>query len=149
MYQKEEYFSSVKHIQQKLQDDYGIAMKTHKLMHLLHHHLGMRYKRVHSVSWTANQPKNLILRQQFANALLKLDWHSKTIINIDETWLGMSDFRRMKWTFTDRPDSVRKKQVQPRISMITGLDTEGSLFISLLQANSNSSVMEMFFTHLL
>ena len=33
--------------------------------------------------------------------------------------------------------------------MITGLDSRGSLYISLLQANSNSEVMEMFFVHLL
>jgi hypothetical protein len=50
----------------------------------------------------------------------------------------MSDFRRMKWTFRDRPDSVPKKMVLPRISMITGLDTKGEVYISLLQANSNS-----------
>ena len=61
----------------------------------------------------------------------------------------MSDFRYQKWTFIHRPDSVRKKQVQPRISMITGLDTRGSVYISLLQANSNSSVMQMFFNCLL
>ena len=61
----------------------------------------------------------------------------------------MSDFRRMKWTFMDRPDSVKKKQMQPRISMITGLDSTGKVFFSLLQANSNSSVMEMFLVRLL
>ena len=33
--------------------------------------------------------------------------------------------------------------------MITAIDTNGSLYISLLQANSNSNVMEMFYTHFL
>ena len=70
--------------------------------------------------------------------MLDQDLYGKTIINVDETWLGMSDFRRMKWTFRDRPDSVPKKMVLPRISMITGLDTKGEVYISLLQANSNS-----------
>ena len=92
----------------------------------------MRYKRVHGVSWQSNSDKNLILRQQFAQTFLKIDLAKKTIINVDETWLGMTDFRRRKWTFLNRPDSVRKKMVQPRISMIVGLDTKGSLYISLL-----------------
>ena len=141
MYKREEYLDSVKYIQGRLQEELGLFMKPSKLMHLLHHHLGMRYKRVQEISWKANDPKNLVLRQQFAQAFLKIDLHSKIILNVDETWLGMSDFRRRKWTFMDRPDSVKKKQVQPRVSMITGLDTRGSLYISLVQANSNSSVM--------
>ena len=37
--------------------------------------------------------------------------------------------------------------MQPRISMITALDTDGNVWFSLLQANSNSEVMGMFFSH--
>ena len=33
--------------------------------------------------------------------------------------------------------------------MVAGLDSNGSLFISLLQSNSNSQVMKMFFSHFL
>ena len=33
----------------------------------------------------------------------------------------------------------------PRISMIMGLDTSGAVYISLLQANSNGSVMDIYF----
>ena len=118
-------------------------------MHLMYHQMGMRYKKVKAVSWTANDPKNLILRQQFAKRFLDLDLNKKRIINVDETWLGMSDFRRRRWTFLGRPNSVKKKQMQPRVSMITAVDTDGALYISLLQANSNSQVMEMFYSRFL
>ena len=30
-------------------------------------------------------------------AVLDKDYKNKIYLNIDETWLGMSDFRRMKW----------------------------------------------------
>ena len=40
---------------------------------------------------------------------LKLDLAKKTIINVDETWLGMSDFRRMKWTLPGKQTSVPAK----------------------------------------
>ena len=32
----------------------------------------------------------------------------------------------------------------PRISMIVGLDTQGSVFLTLVQANSNSKIMELY-----
>ena len=58
---------------------------------------GMRYKKIKHVPLTANTEKNMILRQRWAMAVLDKDHKSKVYLNIDETWLGMSDFRRMKW----------------------------------------------------
>ena len=70
-------------------------------------------------------------------------------MNVDETWIGMSDFRRRKWCRHRHINSVAQLQIMPRISMICGLDTNGELYLSLVQANSNSSVMQIFFTHLI
>lgn len=72
----------------------------------------------------------------------------KYIINIDETWLGMSDFRRMKWKVKGSTNSVPKLQVQPRMSMILGLDTTGSIYLTLMQSNSNAKIMEIYFKDL-
>ena len=70
------------------------------------------------------------------------------VLNIDETWLGMSDFRRTKWALPNSTNSVAQLQIVPRISMIAALDTNGQVFFSLVQANSNSEVMEIFFNEL-
>ena len=82
-----------------------------------------------------------MLRQQWSLAFLNLDYKAKNIINIDETWLGMADFRRRHW----RPDtngySIKAKQMAPRISMITGVDKLGNLYLCLSQSNSNKSMM--------
>ena len=107
----------------------------------------LRYKRIEPISWQGNSPKNLILRQHFAINFLKQDFAKKTIVNIDETWLGMSDFKKMRWSPIGKSNSAPKKNLQPRISMIAALDSHGQVYTSLLQANSNSSVMELFFTH--
>jgi hypothetical protein len=143
------HLSSVLDIKKKLLDDHDIEIKPWQLLKQLHDDLNLRYKRINSISWQGNSAKNKILRQQFAMTFLKLDLREKLVINVDETWLGMSDFRRMKWCSTGRSNSVPKKNLQPRISMITSLDTTGSVMLSLLQANSNSSVMELFFTNLM
>ena len=56
--------------------------------------LGMKFKKVVHVSIHANSDKNLVLRQQFALKYIELLVSGFTIIDVDETWLGMSDFRR-------------------------------------------------------
>ena len=38
------------------------------------------------------------------------------------------------------------KQVAPRITLVAALDSRGSLYASLLQANSDSDTMQLFFT---
>ena len=60
----------------------------------------------------------------------------------------MSDFRRRKWALPNSTNSVAQLQIVPRISMIAALDTGGKVFYSLIQANNNSEVMEVFFIHL-
>ena len=57
----------------------------------------MRYKLVKPISWFENSAKSKILRQQFALAFLDIDLEKKVVVNIDQTWLGISDFRRRKW----------------------------------------------------
>ena len=66
------------------------------------------------------------------------------VINVDETWLGMSDFRRMHWRPIDRNYSVKTKTVVPRISMIVGVDKLGNIYLCLTQSNSNKSMMGLF-----
>ena len=69
---------------------------------------GMSYKKVTSISIHANSPKNLVCRQQFVLKFLEALLADKTILNVDETWLGMSDFRRRKWRVHDDFNSVAK-----------------------------------------
>ena len=69
-------------------------------------------------------------------------------LNVDETWLGMSDFRRTKWPRPGTTNSVPKVEVTPRVTMILGLDTLGNIYVALAQANSNSEMMELYFRSL-
>ena len=60
----------------------------------------------------------------------------------------MSDFRRMKWRPKGCTNSVAKLQLNPRITLIAGLDTKGNVYLSLLQANTNNQTMEIFLRQL-
>ena len=108
----------------------------------------MSYRKVKGVAPHANSEKNLVLRQQFAIELAALIGKGKRILNVDETWLGMTDFRRMKWRPRGSNNSVTQAQMAPRISMILGIDTTGAVYLSLLQANNDSTTMDLFFKSL-
>ena len=60
----------------------------------------------------------------------------------------MSDFRRIKWSPKDQTGSVPKIAMQPRITMFLALDTDGEVYLSLLQSNSNNKVMDIYFRKL-
>ena len=110
--------------------------------------LEMRYRKIRTVSLHSNSEKNLVLRQRWALEFLNQARRRKIFLNVDETWLGMSDFWRMKWQVPGTTNSVPKIEVSPRVTMILGLDTLGNLYVSLAQANSNSQMMELFFRSL-
>ena len=57
----------------------------------------MRFRKIKTVSLHSNSEKNLVLQQRWALEFLGLLRKKKIFLNVDETWLGMSDFRRMKW----------------------------------------------------
>ena len=89
------------------------------------------YRKVKQIAVQANSERCLVLRQRWAISFLELDHKNKNIINIDETWLGMSDFRKMHWRPMDRNWSVKAKAVSPRISMIVAVDKLGNIWLSL------------------
>ena len=107
--------------------------------------MDMRYRKIQTISFKTNSERNLVLRQRFALAFLQAWKTKKTIINIDESWLGMADFGRMKWRIHNTTNSVARLQIVQRISMITGLDNHGRVYLSLVQANSNNKVNRMYF----
>ena len=108
----------------------------------------MRFKKLVPISIHGNSAKNLVLRQQFAIHMIRLLQEGKRVLNLDESWIGMGDFRRRKWRAPGTTNSVAQLPIVPRISMIMALDSHGEVYLSLLQANSNGSVMDIFFRQL-
>ena len=96
----------------------------------------------------SNCEKNLVLRQQYALQLIKLLKEGYRILNFDQTWLSMSDFRRMKWRPYGTTNSIPKVSIQPRISMFIAIDTNGKTYLTLLQSNTNNRIMDIYLRQL-
>ena len=68
----------------------------------------------------------------------------KRVINIDETWINETSFIRKTWAEKDGLGNTQKNSVQPRVSMILAIDTEGSVWFTLSHSNTNSTTMKLF-----
>ena len=71
------------------------------------------------------------------------------MINIDESWIDSGDYRRRSWQTKGVSNSLPVKKVSPRITLIVALDSEGKIYASLLQANSDTETMILFLTELI
>ena len=76
--------------------------------------------------------------------LLNLLGEGKRIINIDGTWIGETNFVRRTWSQRDGQGNSTLNAVQPRVSMIAALDTEGMVWFTLSHANTDSNMMALF-----
>jgi len=71
----------------------------------------LSFMKVKHINVGANTERSLVLRQRWALQFLSMDWRLKNCINIDETWLGMTDYRRKHWRPKDREWSVKAKKL--------------------------------------
>ena len=110
--------------------------------------LDMSYARIKNISLHGNSTNNLVMRQRFAVKMLSLTTKKTIFLNMDETWLDASDYRRMRWRPKHSTNSMPIVQLAPRISMLVAMDTLGNVYLSLTQTNSNNQMMELFFRQL-
>ena len=123
-----------KRIKQVTQEEISIK----RIQNVMTKEMDMHYSKMKNISLHANSHTNLILRQRYAIKLLELSKKKTIIVNIDETWLDASDYRRFRWKPKHYSNSNPIVQVAPRISMILCMDTLGNVYLSLTQSNSNS-----------
>ena len=94
MDKRHQFIDSVAFVLKRIKKEDSLEFKKHQIHQVMKQDLKMRFRKVKPIAITANSPRNLILRQQFALQFLKIDLQKKVVINLDETWLAMTDFRR-------------------------------------------------------
>ena len=108
----------------------------------------MRYRVLKRVEFQGNSERCLVMRMKYAQKMLEVLAEGKRVINIDETWLPHLDFRNKKWRQRGEQNTVSYKPLGHRVNMIAAIDTEGQLYLSLTQFNTDSDVMLMFMSRL-
>lgn len=62
MNQREEFIDSAAHVQKEIKKEGEQTVKSYVVRDVLRKDLGMRYKKINPIAWTANSNRNLILR---------------------------------------------------------------------------------------
>ena len=68
----------------------------------------------------------------------------KRIINVDESWISDCEYSRRMWCPTDAPCTVTDRVVNPRLALLTALDTDGRVFFAITHANTDSDIILLF-----
>ena len=75
----------------------GLIIKTEKVRTTLKEQLDLKFTKLGRGNHVRNSDRSLILRKKFAYLMLKQIQQGKRIINVDETFLGSSNFKRSEW----------------------------------------------------
>mgnify|MGYP003310138798 CR=1 FL=1 len=96
-----------------------------RVRHILRNDFGMRYRVLKKVAFQGNSERCLVTRLRYAQKMFELLERGARIINIDESWLNSQRFVRKVWVPSKSTTSVTEKQINPRLSLILALHTDG------------------------
>ena len=146
--QKNYHIWNVQQIQAKLIKNTNLKVKPYEVRSVLRDDFNMRYRMLKRVAFQGNSERCLVMRMLYAKKMFSLLEQGKRIINIDETWLPHLDFRNKKWRQRGERNTMSIKSLSHRVNMIAAIDTDGRLYLSLTQFNTDSDVMLMFLSRL-
>ena len=129
--------AQVRHQVQEHQDKQDRKISLATVQAVLKQDCNLRFGKVKKISNQANSLRNLYMRQQFGKKMLDLLGDGKRILNIDETWIGQTNFARAAWRDRRGSSSRSLNPVQPRVTMIAALDNYGDLYVTLMLCNTH------------
>ncbi len=105
---------------------------------------GLVYKRVLPISSAHNSHRNLLLRQYAAAKYIDALAGGRTIINIDESVIRVTDSRRRGWI------GIRRKNIQSSslrlkaVNVIAAVASTGEVYYTINQGKTNSWTLGLF-----
>ena len=139
---------SVQFLVGRLKQKHAVTVKPELVKSVLTKEFHMGWRRIEKVSPQQNSERNLVLRQQWALTYCQLVSQKKNLLNVDESWVDLMDYRQMSWSVRGQPNNVPAKAVAPRLSLILGIDSLGNMYASLTQVNTDTKIMCMFIREL-
>ena len=109
---------------------------------------GLSYRRIKRVSSIGDSDPNKVLRSLFAQKMLNLYAQDAHVVNIDETWVPCSDFRRRCWGERGSGNSMHDTALSSRVNCIVAVSSEGHVWMALTQCNTDENVFQMFLSYL-
>ena len=120
---------------------HSLKVTKHEITKVMKQKLKLSYRPIKRVSYYGNQDHNLVLRSLYAQKMLQIYSQGKHVVNIDESWIAESDFRRRCWGLKNTSNSMSERAVGHRVNMIVAVSSRGHVWLSLTQCNTDENVM--------
>ena len=69
-------------------------------------------------------------------------------MNVDESWVPVTDFRRRCWNKAGEGNSMSDRPLGHKVNIIVAVSSEGQVWLSQTQCNTDENVMMMFLSKL-
>ena len=89
-----------------------------------------------------------MLRHLYAKKVFELLQTGARLFSIDESWVNDLSWNQRQWHMRGARNSVSKKKVTPRLSLLVAIDDHGSMYMSMTQVNTDHDVFQLFVSHL-
>ena len=80
-----------------VRNEHDIKVSSQYVCTVLTKDLGIGYKAIKRIPFKGNSTRCLALRQKYAQYMLSLLESGIRVINIDQTWIGDTNFTRRRW----------------------------------------------------
>ena len=97
----------------------------------------LSFRRVKRVVKAGNSERNLVLRSLYAQKMLEIYGQGKHVINIDESWIPETDFRRRRWASKGGQNSMAEKTMGHRVNMIVAVSASHIAYKINMTAHQN------------
>lgn len=131
-----------------MKEEHEVQLSASTIRKVMRKEMRLGYRKARTVTIQCNSERCLVMRQQYALAMLSALDSGKRIINVDETWLNETNFTRKTWCLPESRGSVPQRVISPSLSMIAALDTDGRVFFALSHATTNQDTFMVFMRHL-
>ena len=109
----------------------GLKISRYDVAKAMKKRFQLRYGRVKQVPLPGNSERNKVLRALYAQAMLPIYDKGHHVVNVDETWLPETDFRRFGWRKRGVNSSAPEQVMKYKINLITAISSEGYAWMAL------------------
>ncbi len=135
-------------VRRHIEENAGAELKPWFVRRVMRRLLDLKYSKIRKVPYQANLEDRLVLRHLYARKAFELLQTDARLFTIDESWLNDLSWNQRQWHAHGARNSVGKKTVSPRLSLIVAIDNRGAIYASITQVNTDHDIFQLFLTHL-
>jgi len=83
----------------------------------------LSYRRVKRVAHAGNSERCKVLRHLYARKMFQLYSEGAHVVNIDESWIPVSDFRKRCWNRANEGSSMSERPLGHRVNVIAAISS--------------------------